>query len=71
MKTKFFSIDTLNTKIPALARFFVEQKSKNIREWHKRPDLAKPDIGKGGRSIVKGGVYVEKYAGAKCPLTFR
>ena len=31
-------------------------------EWYKRLDHAKLDLGTGARSIVKGGVYVEKYA---------
>ena len=35
---------------------------KARHEWVKRLELSKLDLGKGQRSIVKGGVYSNKYA---------
>ena len=43
-------------------RLFLYMAEKAGHEWYKRLDHAKLDLGKGARSIVKGGVYVEKYA---------
>ncbi|MEI7748732.1 MAG: type IV toxin-antitoxin system AbiEi family antitoxin domain-containing protein, partial [Chlorobiaceae bacterium] len=43
-------------------RLFLYMAEKAGHEWYNRLDYAKLDLGKGARSIVKGGVYVEKYA---------
>ncbi len=43
-------------------RLFLYMAEKAGHEWHKRLEHSKLDLGKGARSIVKGGVYVEKYA---------
>ena len=43
-------------------RLFLYMAEKAGHDWYKRLDHAKLDLGKGTRSIVKGGVYVEKYA---------
>ena len=43
-------------------RLFLYMAEKAEHEWYKRLDHAQLDLGKGARSIVKGGIYVEKYA---------
>ena len=43
-------------------RLFLYMAEKARHEWVKRLELSKLDLGKGPRSIVKGGVYSNKYA---------
>jgi predicted site-specific integrase-resolvase len=54
--------DTRRPELEALLSFVREGDTVVGHEWYKRLDHAKLDLGKGARSIVKGGIYVEKYA---------
>lgn len=43
-------------------RMFLYMAEKACHDWQKRLDPEKLDLGKGARSLAKGGVYVKKYS---------